>query len=63
MIWAEKIPQHYKRTCEDAAKKCPYCTAQWNWSLDRDLEYYRSRKVTITCKKCKKTFIWSGKHI
>ena len=63
MIWAEKIPIQYCRSDSDGKKKCPYCQAQWNWSLDRDLEYYRTKKAYIKCGKCKKAFLWEGAHI
>ena len=60
---AEKVKQQYKRSLSDGVKKCPYCKAQWNWSLDRSLEYYRNRFVKIKCSKCHKSFIWDGGHI
>lgn len=60
MIEAKKIPQHYKRTLTDAKKKCPYCKAQWVWTLDRRVEYIKQRKVTVECRKCNRIFIWSG---
>ena len=63
MIWAEKIPIQYVRSDSDGKKKCPICQAQWNWSLKRDLDYYKSHAVRITCNKCHQTFVWIGGHI
>ena len=63
MIWAEKKPQRYKRTLSDGDKKCPYCKAQWNWSLDRRVDYYRERHLKIECSKCHKSFVWDGGRI
>ena len=42
MIWAEKIPQHYKRTETDCDTICPWCGKNVNWSLNRRLQWYRN---------------------
>ena len=63
MIWAEKIPQQYKRTMSDGAKKCPYCKAQWNWSINRGATYCQQGFVNIKCNKCKQVFTWKGGRI
>ena len=42
MIWAEKIPQHYKRSETDCDTICPWCGKNVNWSLNRRLQWYRN---------------------
>lgn len=63
MIWAEKKNEKYKRSLSDGRKKCPYCNAQWNWSIDRSVKFHREKSIRIECKKCGRTFMWCGGNI